>query len=289
MTSYLRQHWLGLQPLKQTIVLNTILPLMFYLLLQRFLIEPLVESREALRLPLLLVMALAYILTIIIAAVSVNRKSRILDSVSYGAGYHVMACNSILFMAACFALFRLVDINTHGIKTHTTIKQAFSAITLFADPLNNGRHYLSGELTPSSPRLFRAYLDNHPQITELELNSTGGNIFAARAIANTIVERGINTHVEQQCYSACTLIFASGKHRSAGTNACFGFHGYAYQSANPALYGEIEDHQKKDAAFFTKMGIDQTFIDRMFDTQPPKLWQPSLETLTHASVIHTVR
>ena len=287
-STYFRQHWRGQQPLKQTIVLNTIVPLLLYLLLQRFLIEPLIECRDELRLALLLIIAVAYGLTIITSAVSVNRKSRIPAAVSYSAGYHLMACNSILLMAACFALFRLFDINTHGIKTPTTIKQAFSTITLSADSHVAGRHYLTGELTSSSPRLFQTYISNQPQATELVLDSTGGNICAARAIANTIIGRGLNTHVEQQCYSACTLVFASGKQRSAGTSARFGFHGYAYQSANPVLYGKIEDHQKKDAAFFSARGINQAFIEQMFTAHPTELWQPSLESLTQASFIHVV-
>ncbi len=287
MSSYLKNHWLGKQSLKQSLILNGLMPLAVLLTVQHTLLEPLTLNNTSLRLPLLLVMAILYLTLITMAVVSVNRKTRIQDTLIYSAGYHVMACNTLLFMAACVAAINLVDINTHGVKTETTIKQAFTAIALSKDKTTPGHHRLSGAITPSSPRLLQQYLQQHPDLTTLILSSTGGNIFAARAMANAIKVRGINTHVNDQCFSACTLIFIGGKQRSANSSAQLGFHGYQYHLADPNLYGAVQDQEQKDAQFFANQGVPTGFIEKMFRTRPPDLWKPTTQELLTANILHT--
>lgn len=289
MTHYLKDHWLGHHSLKRSLLLNALAPVCVLLLVQHYVMEPLVQNRVGLRLPLLVTMALLYTAVLTIAAVSINRKSRIESTLIYGAGNHVMACNTFLFIAACSALVNVIDINTRGIETQTTIKDAFSAISLSADPSTPGRHYLSGEITPSSPRLLRTYLVKNPGVHTLILDSTGGHIYSARAMANAILTRGISTHVEKKCYSACTLVFISGTERSAGASASFGFHGYAYRLADAALYGAVDEQQKKDADLFLSQGVQKRFVDTMFDEKPPDLWQPPLSELKNAFVLHHIQ
>ena len=98
MLRYLKNHWFGRQSLKHTLVINGLLPLSALLAVQHYILEPLVLSRSSLRMPLLITMAVLYLAVIIMAAVSVNRKSRIQDSLTYSASFHVMACNTLTFM-----------------------------------------------------------------------------------------------------------------------------------------------------------------------------------------------
>ena len=54
---------------------------------------------------------------------------------------------------------------------------------------------------------LEAALEDNPGLKLLELNSGGGRIFAARAIARLVTEHRLNTRVHETCASACALVF----------------------------------------------------------------------------------
>lgn len=57
------------------------------------------------------------------------------------------------------------------------------------------------------------------------LNSEGGNVQAGRAIGLYVAAQGLDTQVDAQCFSACTLVFAGGVSRGWGRKACLAFMG----------------------------------------------------------------
>ncbi len=286
--NYLLDHWQGKHSFKQSLVVNTLLPLLVLLALQHLIFEQLTLEREWLRLPLLIIMAAIYVLILLAGIVSVNRKIRISESPAYGAGYSVLACNSTLFIAGCVAVVHLIDIPTQGILTPTTAKPAFPPITLQADDNDPTLHYFSGQINPFTPQRFKDYLDRNTQLGTLVLESTGGHVYAAREIARLILQADINTRVDSYCYSSCTLIFASGTTRTAGTRAELGFHGYQYRTGSSAIYDNIESQQHKDTLIFLKQGISQTFIDHIFSAPHNQLWLPDNDELIRANFIHSV-
>ncbi len=186
----------------------------------------------------------------------------------------MLACNSTLFITGCVAVVHLIDIPTQGILTPTTAKPAFPPITLQADDNDPTLHYFSGQINPFTPQRFKDYLDRNTQLGTLVLESTGGHVYAAREIARLIQQADINTRVDSYCYSSCTLIFASGTKRTAGTRAELGFHGYQYRTGSSAIYDNIESQQHKDTLIFLKQGISQTFIDHIFSAPHNQLWLP---------------
>lgn len=283
--SYLAAHWQGQQTFKHAFIVNTIVPLTILLTLQHYLFEPLLISHHWLRSPLLIGMTILYAIVLVAGAVSVNRQTRISQSHTYGAGYTVLACNSGLFMAACVVAVNLLDIPTTGIETQTTTRQAFEPVALFADKNIPGTHHLQGLINPFTPDRVTQYLAATPDISTLVLTSKGGHVYAARAIAELIQQAGLNTHVDDYCYSSCTLVFVSGASRTASSTATLGFHGYRYNTGSASIYDNIESQQQKDAAIFLRQGVSDAFIQQIFAVSPAELWKPSHRQLYADGVI----
>lgn len=288
MITYLHNHWSGRHSLKRTLWINCLTPFIAVLLIQQQLLEPLLLTKESLRLPILYSLTVAYGLILFVSIVAVNRKITVQSQQSYGAENRLLLGNIVVFLCGCVALVNLIDVRTHGIETRTHIKQAFAPITLQLNKNDHTQLSFSGEITPSSPRQLNDYLLTASQINTLVLDSTGGDIYAARAIAITVKQLALNTHVDNQCFSACNIVYSSGTRRTASAGAIFGFHRYQYQMGNPELYGSVQEQQAKDAAFFQQQGIKQDFIDRMFSASAQELWTPPLPRLLAAQLVHAV-
>ncbi|PCJ09429.1 MAG: hypothetical protein COB16_04515 [Rhodobacteraceae bacterium] len=121
----------------------------------------------------------------------------------------------------------------------------------------------------------RILLKDNPQLTGVTLTSPGGHIYEARGFAKLIRDHGLDTHVVNECSSACTVMFVAGHQRSLAPGARLGFHSYALEFG-PALPNlDPQKEQDKDRAFFRRQGINEAFLARMFDEPSSDLWFPS--------------
>ncbi len=119
--------------------------------------------------------------------------------------------------------------------------------------------------------------------TKLRLNSDGGRIFAARAIANALISHDINTEVTGRCASACTLVFLAGKRRHLLDGGQIGFHQYLQTSGVQFL--DTVEEQEKDRAYFKSRGVSDGFIAAMFQATHQDIWFPDREELRAAGII----
>jgi len=144
---------------------------------------------------------------------------------------------------------------------------------------------IDGELNYGSNAALADTLERHPATKRIVLNSTGGQIFAARVIAGHIQRLGLDTHVEANCFSACTIAFMAGAKRTIVPKGQLGFHRYAF--ANPFTVQTVDPaaEQEKDRRFFLKRGVSPEFLDRMFDTDSSNIWRPTHAELLAAAVI----
>lgn len=120
------------------------------------------------------------------------------------------------------------------------------------------------------------------------LNSTGGNVYQARGIAKLIEKNGLDTYAFGTCYSACTLAYIAGKRRYLGIDGKLGFHGY---QANPNIKNpvlDIDKEQQTDLEFYSRHITDSAFIEKIFSINCSGLWEPHLEELLNAGVVHEV-
>lgn len=119
--------------------------------------------------------------------------------------------------------------------------------------------------------------------TKLRLNSDGGRIFAARAIANALILHNIDTEVTGRCASACTLVFLAGKQRRLLAGGQLGFHQYLQTSGIQFL--DTREEQEKDRAYFKARGVSEAFVSAMFQAKHQDIWFPSRAELRAAGIL----
>jgi hypothetical protein len=143
----------------------------------------------------------------------------------------------------------------------------------------------AGPITLKQYNAFRDII-NVGKLRRINLNSTGGNIFAARGLHRLIVERGLDTHVSQSCFSACTIIFIAGTNRTAAQTAQFGFHAYAYHHSHTGQQIDVIAEQAKDIARFQRIKTPNSFTAQIFATPADEMWHPTHAELRDANVLN---
>jgi len=138
---------------------------------------------------------------------------------------------------------------------------------------------------------YRILTELKPFLTEetpakyISIRSTGGNVIAGRSIGLAIERAGLDTQVDQQCYSACTLVFAGGTHRTLPKGAMLGFHGYRFDTKMRVQTITSAEIQAKDRVYLARRGISVEFMDRIYSTSPEQIWIPTRTELLTGGVI----
>jgi len=153
-------------------------------------------------------------------------------------------------------------------------------------PVSKEHILLQGNLDFVSNQRLRATLEKNRNIKTVQLDSEGGRVFAARALAITIAHYGLNTHVESVCHSACTLVFIAGAKRTMAATAQLGFHRYKHKSKQPGRELSVDEQLVKDQQEFLRRGVRAEFVDKMFNSEADGLWLPAQQELKKAGVLH---
>lgn len=137
---------------------------------------------------------------------------------------------------------------------------------------STGRIVLRGEIGIGTYRRLLRALDEQPKAELLEVDSPGGYVIEGFALARLIKQRGLNTVAFRYCDSACTLIFAAGKHRYLGPKASMGFH-RSYVYGKPIIDGwSVTKHRM--SRFLRERGVEMDFIELAFSYGGDDLWLP---------------
>jgi hypothetical protein len=145
--------------------------------------------------------------------------------------------------------------------------------------------YLKGEFDFDLNSDLQTLIKQHKQISTVQLESNGGLIYAARAIAFTIEKNELNTHVEGVCNSACTVAFMAGIKRTLGENGKIGFHQYEFQKQHPLQVKQAEDEQERDRQYFSERGVSNEFLETVYRSGHHTIWQPKRSILKQSGVI----
>ena len=145
--------------------------------------------------------------------------------------------------------------------------------------------YLSGEITLGVNRKFESLLANNPGLKTVILTSEGGNIYEGRGLAKKIRGAGMNTHVESECSSACTLVFIGGVERTMSPEAKLGFHQYRVDADYVVAFADPEAEQSRDQSLFAEAGVSAGFLENMYDKTANDMWFPSAQQLFDAGVV----
>jgi len=142
---------------------------------------------------------------------------------------------------------------------------------------------LEGGINDGTARSLRKALDDSPSVDTIVLHSHGGWLREGRLVGKVIAERGLNTRVEQECDSACTIAFLAGKERSAAPEAKIGFH-----SARPITSAGDDDDMTGQEALrkvYRNAGLSARFIEKVLNIPGDRVWYPSQDELLAAGVI----
>lgn len=166
------------------------------------------------------------------------------------------------------------------------------------------------EITDEDAARLRDILKKSPEITELQLNSVGGSVYAGQEIAGLVLEYGLDTLVDGTCISACVDVFLAGGRRRMTIGSSIGFHQRNWPSeavhqyyrserksrrwATPFEFGswiyvdtqrEVYDH----LSYMVARGVDPGFAIETLRTDPGGEWFPGRLRLIAAGVLREIR
>ncbi len=154
------------------------------------------------------------------------------------------------------------------------------------EPSVDGRSLtLTGSLELGITARLKDQLEVHPNVEQIVLASTGGNIYEARGLANAIRQNGLNTKVIGECSSACTTVFIGGAERRLASGGKLGFHQYRIDADYAVLNADPVREQTRDRAIFLASGVAIWFVDKMFDSDASEMWFPEISELIDARVV----
>jgi len=143
---------------------------------------------------------------------------------------------------------------------------------------------LKGGINDDTAERFVKALDAAPGVRTVVLYSSGGWVTQGRRLARIIGERGLDTYVEQDCASACTIAFLAGKSRAADPAARIGFHAFHSLGGFDEKFSQSSD-EKLARDTYGQAGLSPAFISRIVGTSHNSVWYPSHEELLQAGVL----
>lgn len=181
-------------------------------------------------------------------------------------------------------------LNTAVVLIRTGIPQISEAtsVAFFDDPrlpsysirlLNNGSEVeISGGIKFGLSSDFEKILTASSEVRTVHLNSLGGRIGEGQKLNAVIRGKGLDTYVESQCLSACTLAFVAGRQRILKKGAQLGFH-------RAAFAGDDKLDDSTERFIYRTAGVAGAFVDRALATSNASIWSPTEAELLAAGVV----
>ena len=162
------------------------------------------------------------------------------------------------------------------------------------------------EMTVGDVDVLREMLNKNPDVTELQLNSIGGSVYAGEEMAWIVIDFGLDTTVSGECISACVDLFLAGNRRRMMLGSKMGFHQRQWSPKSVKNYYEswsedegwespfdfaswiYEDTQSEiyeHLTYLTERGVDAGFAIETLRVGPGGEWYPSRLKLIAAGVL----
>lgn len=136
---------------------------------------------------------------------------------------------------------------------------------------------VSGGINDGIAAQLETALARSPRVTTLVLSSHGGWTYEGRKLGRLIAARGLNTHVETECSSACTLAYLAGRRRTAGPAARLGFHTFGPGDRKAAAVAVRKA--------YGRLGMREDFVRQVNATAPDNMWYPDAAALLRYGVL----
>jgi len=163
----------------------------------------------------------------------------------------------------------------------------------------------NAEINEDDPDIFFQLLSENPQITTVQLNSSGGLQADAYMISDLIIDFDLDTHVNGVCHSSCTILFLAGNKRTVERGSTLGFHQLHWPAESQRVYYEYylgtdwndefeyaewlyNDAQATillDMEYLLERGVEPSFAIKTLEADPNDMWIPRRKELINAGVI----
>ena len=193
-------------------------------------------------------------------------------------------------LAKLGVVFGLLQVTTQVIKVHLPVMGKMTDFVTGSDPagtvkyevLDDGRTlYITGVFGNGSSSTVLDALNKNPSVKRLHLSSPGGRLKEVIRLSKEIQTRKLETYVEAQCLSFCTVIFLSGSTRYSTPNAQIGFHSPTFTGRDEIDSTMIEESRN----LYRTFNLPENFIRKIFSTPHSEMWYPSHRELIDAGVI----
>lgn len=279
---FFRKHWNGDYSLGRSYWLNSLLVSLFAPGLGLVLF-PVVADRPAryTSAAALLVTAVSYVAWVwAVRGTWVSATKHTL-----AGGKHGRAVKALIILGALRTVAVLAQTSDGLVEHWDTMlgKQAGPEYVIRVSP--DGKSIvLTGGMNDGAAEALKRALDLAPGVTTVAFDSTGGWIREGGLVGKVITEHKLNTYVERECSSACTLAFLGGRTRAIGPRARVGFH-----QARTVGSGEEERHldQSLTRSIYESAGVKNDFTGRVASTPPDKVWYPTASELIAGGVVTT--
>lgn len=177
--------------------------------------------------------------------------------------------------------------------------------TLIYDTESPGPDEEAGIVSDDVERLLDL-LRGADTITRLQLNSSGGEVYAASQMSDIVVDFELDTHVHGDCDSSCVTIFLGGTRRTMSRGSRIGFHQIFWSADNISAYYDREreeqgwqspwdfaawmylDTQEEMYAhlkYIVSRGVEPGFAIETIKNPQAEMWRPRRRELQEAGVL----
>ncbi|OWU81935.1 ATP-dependent Clp protease proteolytic subunit [Phaeobacter sp. 22II1-1F12B] len=184
-------------------------------------------------------------------------------------------------------------------------KFTLNDVTLVYDTESVGADEPAGITSDDVENLLRI-LRSDESIRRLQINSSGGSVYAAQQISDIIIDFGLDTHVHGDCDSSCVTIFLAGTKRTMSRGSRIGFHQIFWSAENIAsyydrergeqgwatpydfaawMYLDTQDEMYAHLKYITSRGVDPGFAIETIRNPQSEMWRPYRAELLKAGVL----
>ena len=127
-------------------------------------------------------------------------------------------------------------------------------------------------------------MKDYPSIELVHLNlDYGGLVSEANKLSDIVKNKKLSTVVSDECVSACTLVFLAGEQRILKKYARLGFHSFS----SPRMTNDPH-FISSSKQYYTRLGLDDDFVEKIFSTDPSDMWYPATEMLIKENLVTKV-
>lgn len=123
-----------------------------------------------------------------------------------------------------------------------------------------------------------------PVVGTVLLESPGGWLREGDRMADVVRRYRLNTRVEGDCFSACTLVMLAGANRSVGPAARIGFH--RGRGLGDLGDGDRRPASRSETELYRKAGLRDDVVQRIVRTPSGTLWIPTHDELRRADIVN---